>query len=142
MIIRIFGYFASASRTMICEREAEIVRHIFRAFVSGESRLQICAALNRAGIPGPGHPRGGDAGCWFASHLFNGCGKRSAILGNEVYAERLIFNRVLLRNLPTQECIVQYASFLRIIDDQLWNAVQAPLDAEQSMGGYRSRDKT
>lgn len=31
MTRRIFGYSISASRLVICEREAEIVRHLFRA---------------------------------------------------------------------------------------------------------------
>lgn len=138
MISRTFGYSASASRLVICVREAEIVRHIFRAYAGRESRLQICSALNRAGIPSPGHHRGRDAGCWFASHLYNGRGKRSAILGNEIYAGRLIFNPGLLRDYPASEWVIQDAPSLCIIGEQLWNAVQARLEAEQCTG----RDQT
>lgn len=37
MTRRIFGYSTSASRLVICEREAEIVGHLFRAYADNEN---------------------------------------------------------------------------------------------------------
>lgn len=139
---RIFGYTGSASYLVIDEREAEIIRHIYRAYAGGESRMQICAKLNGAGIPAPLHWRNSGAVGWFVSHLFSGHRKRSAILGREIYAGRLIFNRGLHRERQASEWVVQDAPLLRIIDKLLWTTVQARLITEQPSSGYRAGDRT
>lgn len=138
---RIFGYTVSSSLLEINEREAEIVRHIYRIYADGESRMQICAKLNRAGIPGPRHHRDGSAGGWFASHLYSMHRKQSAILGREIYAGHLIFNHGLHHDRPTNEWLVQDCPLLRIIDEPLWNAVRTRLGTEQPCSGYRSGDR-
>lgn len=139
---RIFGYTGSASHRVIGEREAEIIRHIYRTYAGGESRVQICAKLNRAGMPAPLHRRVGGAASWFVSHLFNEHRRPSAILGREIYAGRLTFNRGLRCERQASEWVFQDVPLLRIIDKLMWTTVQARLITEQSSSGYRTGDRT
>ena len=110
--------------------EAEMIRRIFRGYVIGKSAKRIAAELNKEGIAAPS---GGD---WGFSTI-NGNAKRgNAILNNEMYIGRIVWNRQRFvkdpdtgkrqaRPNPAAEWIVQDVPELRIVDDELWTAAKA-----------------
>ena len=113
----------------INEAEAEVVRRIFRAYAAGQSAKIIAVALNRDAIPAPS---GGD---WGFSTI-NGNPKRgTGILNNEMYVGRIVWNRQRFvkdpdtgkrqaRPNPESEWVTQDAPELRIVDEELWQAVK------------------
>ena len=110
-------------------QEAGIVRRIFREYADGRAPRAIAAQLNAEGVPAP------RKSYWLASTI-NGHNKRkSGILQNELYAGRLVWNRVrmvknpatgkrLSRPLPESEWQRSDAPHLRIVDDDLFDQVQ------------------
>ncbi|KAB2759883.1 recombinase family protein [Brucella anthropi] len=114
----------------INEAQAEVVRRIFRDYAAGKSAKIIAVALNRDGIPAP---TGGD---WGFSTI-NGNPKRgNGILNNEMYVGKIVWNRQRFvkdpdtgkrqaRPNPESEWVTQEAPELRILDDELWDAVKA-----------------
>lgn len=124
----------------IDEREAAIVRKIFRDTVFGMSAPAIATALNRERVPSP-------AGRDWSGSTINGSRKRgNGILRQELYVGRLVWNRArMLKNpdtgkrVPRQndsgEHIFSEVPHLRIVDDETWNAVQKILEEK---GGTQS----
>jgi site-specific DNA recombinase len=114
----------------IDEEQAEVVRRIFRRFASGQSARAIAGCLNREGIPSPSGSE------WAASTINGNLKRRSGFLYNEAYIGLLVFNRVQMvkdpetgkrisRPNPPEKWQIVDAPHLRIIDDELWDAVQA-----------------
>ena len=113
----------------IVEEEAAIVRRIFTEYVGGRSPREIAARLNAERIAPP-------RGAHWAGNTINGNTKRGAgILQNELYAGRLIWNRVRMvkdpdtgkrvsRPNPESEWKRSEAPHLRIVPDELWQAAQ------------------
>ncbi|OIQ94282.1 recombinase [mine drainage metagenome] len=113
----------------INEVEAAIVRRIFREFAAGKSPKAIATDLNRDGIPGPfGHDWGHTT---IRGHVNRGTG----IVNNELYVGVLVWNRLKYMKNPTtgtrvprinpqSEWIRTEVAGLRIIDDDLWQAVR------------------
>lgn len=112
------------------EEQAGVIRRIFQEFASGRSARTIAASLNRDGIPSPFGRE------WGASTINGNLKRRSGILYNEAYIGLLIFNRVQMvkdpetgkrisRPNPSEQWQVVEAPHLRIVSDELWNAVQA-----------------
>lgn len=123
--------------------EVEILREIFRRFADGETMIAIAGSLNRRGVPSPGaswKPRSGVRGRWLISALH-------AILHNERYAGRLIWNRSqwlrdpdsgrrIRRERPEADWIVREIPAL--IDETTWQQCQARLRARRTgRGGMR-----
>lgn len=114
----------------INEAQAEVVRRIFRDYAAGKSAKTIAFALNKEGIPAPS---GGD---WGFSTI-NGNPKRgNGILNNEMYIGKIVWNRQRFvknpdtgkrqaRPNPEEEWVIQDVPELRILDDELWEAVKA-----------------
>ena len=114
----------------INKAQAEVVRRIFRDYAAGKSAKTIAFALNKAGIAAPS---GGD---WGFSTI-NGNPKRgNGILNNEMYVGKIVWNRQRFvkdpdsgkrqaRPNPESEWVIQEAPELRLLDDDLWNAVKA-----------------
>ncbi len=109
--------------------EAEIVRRIFRAFAAGKSPKAIAVGLNKEGIPGPLGRAWGDTS--IRGHVSRGTG----ILNNELYAGVLVWNRQrflkdpatgrrVSRKNPEGLWIRTEVLYLRIVDDELWQAVK------------------
>jgi DNA invertase Pin-like site-specific DNA recombinase len=109
--------------------EAEIVRRIYRQYVSGRSPLRIVEALNADGIPGP---RGGP---WNTSSLIGSAKRKNGLLNNSLYAGRITYNRQRFvkdpatgkrqaRPNPEAEWLVQDVPELAIIDAETWQAAQ------------------
>lgn len=70
------------------DAEAGIVRRIFSEFAAGKSPRRIAIELNRGPIPGP---RGGE---WDASTINGSAARGTGILNNELYIDRLVWNRL------------------------------------------------
>ena len=115
--------------------EAAILRRIFADYAAGHSPRQIAAALNAEGVPAPG------GGIWFDSTIRGRPRRGDGLLRNPIYVGRLVWNR--RRNLkdPTSgklrrrensqaELVVQAVPALRLIEEAVWEQVQARLAAE------------
>ena len=140
---RIFGYrtvsvpgetrgskVTTSARFEIDEREAAIVRQIFRAYTDGKSMKAIVHRLNFEGVPFPAKDtkRGPARRGWAVSTIH-------VMLGNEKYAGVWIWNKTrFLKDpdsgrrrpiaRPPEEWIRHDRPELRIIEPDLWRAVQ------------------
>ncbi|WP_180899768.1 recombinase family protein [Martelella soudanensis] len=113
----------------IDDAEANIVRRIFREFASGVGPRTIARTLNEEGIPGPNGKPWGDT--TIRGHVKPGTG----LINNELYIGRLIWNRLryikdpstgkrVSRLNPESEWLTREVPELRIVDDELWQAVR------------------
>ncbi|HMQ92769.1 MAG TPA: recombinase family protein [Amaricoccus sp.] len=109
--------------------EANVVRRIFREYLSGQSSRTIAMTLNREGISGP---QGKE---WGPSTIHGNPKRGTGILNNELYIGRLVWNRLrymkdpdtgkrVSRPNPESEWVVQQVPDLRIVDQDLWDAVK------------------
>lgn len=113
----------------INEAEAAIVRRIFEEYVAGYCGAKIARRLNHDGVPGP---RGKT---WSQSTINGNRMRGTGILNNELYIGRLVWNRLryvmdphtgkrISRENPESELIVTEVPSLRLMNDELWNAVR------------------
>jgi site-specific DNA recombinase len=111
------------------EAEALIVRQIFTEFAAGKSPRAIAKALNAEGIPGP------FGRAWGPSTIYGNWRRGTGILNNELYIGRLVWNRQRFVKDPAtgkrmgrlnerREWIVEDVPELRLVQDQLWQAVK------------------
>lgn len=114
----------------IDEAEANVVRRILRDYVAGISPRVIAKTLNEEGVPGP------EGRLWNDTTIHGHAKRGTGILNNELYIGRLIWNRLrylkdpstgkrVSRLNPESEWIVKGVPQLRIVDDELWQAVKA-----------------
>ncbi|ACI50844.1 Resolvase domain [Gluconacetobacter diazotrophicus PA1 5] len=114
----------------INEEEARTVRRIFTDYTRGKSSRTIAMELNRDGVPGP---QGRE---WGPSTIHGNRERGTGILNNEMYVGRLLWNRLrylkdpdtgkrVSRLNPESEWVIQEVPELRIIDQDLWDAVKA-----------------
>ncbi|MBT1159632.1 recombinase family protein [Aminobacter anthyllidis] len=110
--------------------QAEVVRRIYREFAAGISPRAIAKKLNDQGISGPAGKLWNDT--TIRGHVRRGTG----IINNELYVGRLMWNRQryvkdpatgkrVSRLNPESEWIVTDVPELRIVGDELWQAVKA-----------------
>ena len=110
--------------------EAEVVRRIFKEYASGKGTFAIVVDLNNERIAGP---RGGK---WSASALIGSPKRLNGLLNNELYKGTIVYNRQrfmkdpatgkrVARENPQSEWLRQEAPELRIVEQDVWNAVQA-----------------
>jgi site-specific DNA recombinase len=131
---RCYGYDVvlgeDRGRRVVKETQAAIIRRIFREYADGRGPIAIVADLNREGVPGP---RGGN---WNASTLVGSKRRVTGILQNPCYIGQFIFDRQRYvkdpatgkrQARPNAEADWSTQDFpdLRIIDDALWQDVQA-----------------
>ena len=119
---------AGQRRINLCE--ADIVRRIFREYSQGVSPREIAKRLNREGIAGP-------SGASWGPTTINGNRERgTGVLNNELYIGKLVWNRLRYmkdpntgkrrsRLNPEKEWIIKDVPELRIIPQDLWDAVKA-----------------
>ena len=118
----------------IDEDQANVVRRIHREYAAGASPRAIVHRLNAEGVPGP---RGR---LWNASTLNGNKARGNGILHNELYAGWLVWGRqTWLKDRRTGKRRARAADpangvrvevpALRIIDQDLWAAVQARIAA-------------
>ncbi|WP_376870190.1 recombinase family protein [Albirhodobacter sp. R86504] len=110
-------------------REAAVVRRIFKDYAAGISPKKIAEALNIEKIPAP-TGRG-----WGTSTLHGNRERGTGILNNELYIGRQVWNRLtyvkdpdtgkrISRLNPEADWVITDVPALRIIDEDLWNAVR------------------
>jgi DNA invertase Pin-like site-specific DNA recombinase len=113
----------------IVEAEAEIVRRIFREFAAGRSPWSMAKALNDEGVPGPG------GALWIDTAIRGHVKRGTGLVNNELYIGRMVWNRQrfikdpstgrrVARLNPASEWVVKDIPSLRIVDDELWQAVK------------------
>ncbi|MEO1207197.1 MAG: recombinase family protein [Pseudomonadota bacterium] len=113
----------------INDDEAAIVRRIFNEYIAGLSPKKIAFQLNAEKIPGP------SGKAWGPSTIYGNRERGTGIINNELYIGRLVWNRLryikdpdtgkrVSRLNPKDEWIIKDVPELRIIDDDLWNALK------------------
>jgi site-specific DNA recombinase len=119
----------STGEREIVPEEAAIIRRIFKDYAAGRSPLHIAKALNAEGVRGP-------RGAVWSSSTIHGNAKRGiGILHNELYIGRMVWNRQrflkdpdtgkrVTRFNPESEWVTSDVPHLRVIDGELWTAVQ------------------
>jgi site-specific DNA recombinase len=129
---------------LIVDDEAAIIVKIFERYAAGETPRAIAADLNRRGEKAPRGKR------WAASCIHGETARGSGILNNELYAGRIVWNksrmvvnpntgkRVSRRNQPA-EWVRADAEALRIVPDELWEAVAARKAKKQQEPPQRAR---
>ena len=115
-------------------------------FAAGMSPIAIAKALNAERIPGPR----GDA--WRDTTIRGHAGRGTGILRNELYIGRLVWNRMgFVRNPETGRRVSRSKSELqliardvpefRIVDQDLWDQVQARLTEVRVASGADNPDR-
>jgi len=131
-----------AGTTVIVEKEAEIIRRIFRDYVAGASTRTIIRALNAEGVPSP---RGST---WHPNSLRSGRGE--GILRNPIYAGRITWNRqhrklnpdtgkYVSRKNAAEDVVTGDAPHLAIVTQAQWDAAQALLNTRSQKGNRNRR---
>lgn len=114
----------------VSEAEALIIQRVFGEFVSGVSPQTIAQRLNAEGVPGP------MGVVWNPSTIHGHAARGTGILNNELYIGRLVWNRQryvkdpdtgkrISRINPSSAWVITEVPHLRIVDDELWQAVKA-----------------
>ena len=109
--------------------EAGIVRRIFNEFARGDSPRTIAGRLNAEKIAGP------SGRFWGASTIHGHRVRGTGILNNDLYAGRVVWNKLryqkdpatgkrVSRLNPEQAWIVKERPELRIVSNDLWQAVK------------------
>lgn len=122
------GETSRGERT-INELEANIVRRIFTEYLAGKSSRTIAMVLNGEGVPGP---QGSE---WGPSTIHGNPKRGTGILNNELYVGKLVWNRLrylkdpdtgkrVSRPNPETDWVIQDVPDLRIVDQNLWDAVR------------------
>jgi site-specific DNA recombinase len=139
------GEIVRGERT-INPHEAAVVQRIFGMFAAGESPIAIAKTLNENGVPGPSERAWRDT--TIRGHALRGTG----ILRNELYIGRLVWNRLTFIRNPTTgrrvsrmnagiQLTAHDVPALRIIDQELWDRVQARLANIRVESGAENPDR-
>ena len=115
-------------RQVIDPEEASIVYLIFKMYAEGNSYDRIAKFLNATGVRPPGYFRKGGIRLWYHSLI-------AAMLVNERYRGTVIFGKTQTlknpesgatesRDLPASAWTIQHHEEMRIIPDELWEAVR------------------
>jgi site-specific DNA recombinase len=147
---RAYGYEpvpGKSGELRIVEAEAEVVRSIFADYIAGASPRKIAAALNVKAVK---PPRGK---AWNASTINGNMQRGGGILLNELYAGRIVWNKVRMvkdpntgrrisRPNPKSEHRIADAPHLRIVDGATWQAAQKVKQANSmAFGPTKGRPK-
>ena len=122
-------------RRVIDPDEATIVRRIYASYRDGQSPKTIAHRMNAEGIAPPRPVRGRRVKGWTWSTISGSPKKASGILNNPLYVGRIAWNRSqkvrdpdtgkrLMRMRPPEEWVWSDVPDLRIISQDLWEAVQ------------------
>ena len=125
----------------INEAEAAVVRRIFELCAGGTGYTKIAKTLNAEGAPCPRPQQGRPAG-WGPSSV-------KTIIDRPLYRGDVVWNRTKKRDQwgqqrvsdrPEREWLCRSMPELRIVSDDVWNAVRARLDGVRKRiknGGHR-----
>ena len=131
---------------VIDEGDAAVIDRIFRMFADGHSPIAIAKALNADVIPGP------EGRAWRDTTIRGHAARATGILRNELYAGRLIWNRMhfikdpstgkrVSRMNPPEQWVSEEVPHLRIIDQDLWTRVQTRLATMREAAGANNPDR-
>lgn len=134
----------SVRKLVVDNEQAEWVRWIFSNYAEGWSTQRIAAELNRLGVK----TRSGRT--WAVSALYGSPNKGSGVLNNELYVGRYIWNRSKWVTHPTThkrtrldrpaaEWMVEERPELRIVPDEIWQAVRARMDGTRLSNGGKDK---
>ena len=126
---------------VIHEPEAEVIKRVFRLYADGLSAREIAALLNAEGVPPPGARWRNRTGLrkrtWSHGPISGDPARGIGLLNQEKYRGRLVWNRStwprdperdgkqVRRELPPEEWVIQDVPALRIVPQELWEAVKA-----------------
>ncbi len=117
----------------IDETQAAVVREVFERYAKGEGLRTICKTLSERGISSPRAGKRG-IGAWVPSAVH-------AMLRRPLYIGRMEWGHVhktyksgtrVRTNDHRHDLVIVVAPHLRIISDELWNAVQARVRAQDT----------
>ena len=143
-----YGYDLVPGQTgarKINEAEAAVAVRILEEYAAGRSPRKIAMQLNKERVPGPFGRSWRDT--TIRGHIIRGTG----ILNNELYIGKRVWNRLRYlkdpatgrrrsRLNPPELWIVEEVPDLRIVDDELWDAVKARQTAiRESEGVTKAR---
>lgn len=128
----------------IVESEANVVRRIFSEYVQGKTPREIAFGLNRDSVRSPRGDR------WSASTINGNKKRHHGILVNELYAGKLVWNRVRMvkdpdtgrrisRPNPPEEWRRAEAGHLAIISPELFAAAQTRKQVRSHTAPERQR---
>jgi site-specific DNA recombinase len=123
---------------VIVSAEADVVRRIFALVASGMGFSRIAQTLNREGVPCPRQGRG-----WSQSGVYE-IVRRRLYRGEQVYGQtKWIDHGGTKRKVRTspEEWIVTSMPALRIVDEALWQAAHARLEATRQQYRFTKRGK-
>ena len=130
---------------IINEKEAEIVKRVFRLYLEGNGLTRIAQILTKDGIPVPGESR--DIGKTRRTALYSSWKQTTIrrILDNRVYLGELVqFKRRKINykskrriTVPEEERYICRATHEAIIDEESFNAVQNILKKNKSFKGTK-----
>ncbi|MFC2252457.1 recombinase family protein [Labrys portucalensis] len=134
---RAYGYRPTPGKPgemSIVDDEAAIIHQIFADYAAGQSPRSMAADLNARRVP---PPRGS---YWNASTINGNKERGHGILRNAIYSGRLVWNRVrmvrdpdtgkrLSRVNPESDWQTTDVPHLRIVPEDLWQAVKARIDS-------------
>jgi len=139
---RCFGYRTvpmegGGAQPSIVEAEADIVRRIFGLYASGHSLKRVARELNQEGVTAPQPQRGRISQSWCVSSVRH-------MLRNQRYAGKLIWNtkrkvrvpgtgRRVYRRRPESEWVVVDAPHLRVVSEELFQAVARRFDTVKKL---------
>ncbi len=151
---RAFGYRSEArfneehqvvgSQRVVDANEAKVVRRIFEMYAGGMSPKTIARRLNAEHVAPPRASRGRRPLGWAPTTIAGSSKKALGVLNNPVYVGRIIWNRTekvrnpdtdkeTTRRRPQSEWVYAEAPQLRIIPDDLWNAVQRRREEQRKL---------
>ena len=125
---------------LIHDGEAEVIRRVFQLYADGISPRGVAEQLNAEGVLPPGarwRDRQGVRRTWSHGAIHGDPTKGLGILNNEKYIGRLIWNRStwprdpdqdakqVRRELPEEKWVRRDVPELRIVLQELWEAVKA-----------------
>jgi site-specific DNA recombinase len=127
--------------------QAKIVNRIFAEFANREPLREIAARLNADGIPSP------SGGKWNHTVFIAGGGNGKGILANRIYIGELVWNnnRSVInpetekrnkRKGKPEDLLTVPVPHLRIIDQDLWDRVQALRVSRNRQTGVPAQKKT
>jgi site-specific DNA recombinase len=127
-------------------QQAAIVHRIFRDYAAGRSPKAIAQALNREKIAGP------SSKAWGPSTINGNWRRGTGVLNNELYIGRLVWNRLtyvknpdtgkrVSRLNPEADWIVKDVPELRIVNQDLWDAVKARQGLLRKLPEFHERQR-
>lgn len=130
---------------IINEKEAEVVKRVFRLYLEGNGLTRIAQILTKDGIPVPGESR--DIGKTRRTALYSSWKQTTIrrILDNRVYLGELVqFKRRKINykskrriNVPEEERYICKGTHEAIIDEEDFNTIQNILKKNKSFKGIR-----